>query len=79
MSKVSRDTHRRLRRQIRTVLAALRPRRWDADAIAAELNGWTIQRRRFGAATVRDPRFDQLRRSREPVPESVRQSMASGR
>jgi hypothetical protein len=42
-------------------LEKVRRRWWDADAVAAELYGWKITRRRFAAVTVRDPRFDQLR------------------
>jgi hypothetical protein len=64
-------------------LAALRPSSWDADRAAAARNGWTVEHGRFGRVLVRDPRFDQLRprrpRAGEPVPESARRSVASGR
>jgi hypothetical protein len=69
--------------RLATFLAGLRPSAWDADRMAALLNGWTVERRRFGHVVVRDPRFDQLRAQRhhtgQPPPESVRQSVASGR
>jgi len=69
--------------RVATFLAALRPCSWDADRIAAVLNGWTVERGRFGRVAVRDPRFDQLRANQhhagEPVSESVRRSVASGR
>ncbi len=84
MSKASQETHRRLRRRLRTLLAALRPSGWDADQLAAAVNGWTIKRARFGRVVVRDPRFDQLRRrdGQALPPEQaarVRASVASGR
>jgi hypothetical protein len=71
------------KRRLVALLAILRPSRWDADRIAAALNGWTVQRDRFGRVVIRDPRFDQLRARRlhagEPASESVRQSVASAR
>jgi hypothetical protein len=79
MSKARQD-----RRRLRALLAALRPASWDADQIAAVLNGWTLERVRLGRVVVRDPRFDQLRRRNgELVPPEeaarVRASVASGR
>jgi hypothetical protein len=84
MSKARQQTHRRLRRRLRLLLAALRPGSWDADQIAAVLNGWTVERARFGRVVVHDPRFDRLhRRDGELVPPEeaarVRASVASGR
>ena len=61
MTKISQDSrvsHRRLRQRVRVVLAGLRPSWWDADELAAQLNGWTLTRERFGRTVVRDPRFD---------------------
>jgi hypothetical protein len=58
MTKVSHVEHRRLRRRLHVVLAAQRPKGWDADEVAAQLNGWTVERRRFGTRVYRDPRFD---------------------
>jgi hypothetical protein len=84
MSKARQQTHRRLRRRIHALLTALRPASWDADHIAAVLNGWTLERTPLGRVVVRDPRFDQLRRRNgEPVPPQeaarVRASVTSGR
>jgi hypothetical protein len=81
MSKASQQSHRRLRRRLRAFLAALRPRAWDADQIAAALNGWTVEHRRLGRVVVRDPRFDQLRQARngELLPDRVIASIGSGR
>lgn len=31
---------------------------WNRDYLAAELNGWTVERGRLGRLVVRDPRFD---------------------
>ena len=80
MSKASHLIHRRLRRRLRAFLRRLRPRGWDADQVAAAVNGWSYEPGRFGRVVVRDPRFDQLRTRRgEPVPQSVRVSLMSGR
>jgi hypothetical protein len=69
--------------RVATLLSALRACSWDADRIAAVLNGWTVERGRFGRVVVRDPRFDRLRAQRhhagQPASESVRQSVPSGR
>jgi hypothetical protein len=84
MSKARQQTHRRLRRLLHALLAALRSASWDADHIAAVLNEWTIERGRLGRVVVRDPRFDQLRcHNGELIPREeaarVRASVASGR